>query len=851
MKQVTLLLLWALVSITGYVRAEVESNILFSADFEPPLYLTGTLSGQYDWVKTEEWWSSDPTEWLIDVTNLTPHAGTQCAFVLSAGGWGYRHAFSMTDGDIVKIRCWFKFNSDGTAPDANIGVGKAVGKLVRNGDVLYPLIERMQGGNLVLDWMTAPVGQWIEFSMTIDYSVHKLLEVSLNGTATNFSDVFTENQTSPADSEMFISAYAGASHVYSANVLYDDIVFERIPRTGDGKLSVVPNTLTLGPGLNQAEVKIFNEGADQYNYSVNTWDMPAWMQLSKTSGSVVSSDVIHVTIDRAGMTDDFYRARIVIDAGSAGEQAVNFGIASGSVLYRCNYDDPYYEKGTELQSQDGWQEDLSNPLWFGSVLDDGTAPDGDDQCVYMECVNLYWHLIPAAGYDRLKISGWFNLATNTDVETLEFKFHTYLLVIGIKADKENNVCYLQLHDGTQIRDDAHAPLGEWVYASYTIDLSIHQVLEAEFATVKRRLNSVYINENLSGVDTVYLKAYNGLNTNSTCKVDDIRVEAVAASGTPLLSSVQYLGFSTNETSKTIPVVNMGAGSISYSVTTPDSEASWMQFSPQGGVFTDGVSITVTVNRAAVPDGYYRARLLIDGGEAGTSVVVVAMNAGDILYYSDFNERWYRMGELDGQDGWIKDMAPWRMDVTNFPGSDGQCAYIYHSGGPNGYYHPVEVPYQSTVKVGGTFYVPGDAGFWGFHMVTRDLQHQALAYQFWEDEQTGLVNLYLGQFYEHIELPPVKTNTWFDCYYIMDLKNKELLEVGFGDNAVILENEPLENGAMNFFNAIAIVCEQTNSITATKVCFDDIRIEVVPEPGLLVWGGLAGMLLALRNTRGKG
>jgi len=105
-----------------------------------------------------------------------------------------------------------------------------------------------------------------------------------------------------------------------------------------------------------------------------------------------------------------------------------------------------------------------------------------------------------------------------------------------------------------------------------------------------------------------------------------------------------------------------------------------------------------------------------------------------------------------------------------------------------------------------------------------------------DDELGLVELTLPN-YPEFSVPAVMTDTWFTFSYTMDLTLQELVQIQFGDTVTNMTDTMLENATVQFFNSIAIFCP-TNTPESAGVLVDDVKLEVVPEPGTIM------LLLAL-------
>jgi len=95
------------------------------------------------------------------------------------------------------------------------------------------------------------------------------------------------------------------------------------------------------------------------------------------------------------------------------------------------------------------------------------------------------------------------------------------------------------------------------------------------------------------------------------------------------------------------------------------------------------------------------------------------------------------------------------------------------------------------------------------------------------------------------VPAVKTDTWFTFSYTMNLDLGELTQVQFGDVITNLSMVYLDSPGQQSFQKIAIFCE-TNGVDTAGILADDILLDVVPEPSVMLLGLLLLGTAALRR-----
>ncbi len=797
------------------------NKVIYKVNFESPLYTAGIeLKGQNGW--TED---TANTNWHGYVMNdpTAPDGDNQCVYMECVNG--YYHPIDATGCDRTKFSGWFNMLPGGVAGQLEFMYHWSINTAIMADRVNNICYLRLAGTD-IHDDANAPLGDWVYASYTIDWTLMQIVEAEFATKKVDLSiDISSSWIAAPVEIHMKSWNFTQAN----AATKFDDLKVEYVQRQSTAKMGVVPQRISLNNTQTQGVVTVANQGTDTFSYTASVLNSPPWLSLEKTGGTVTSEDTLRFFINRSLMTDDFYRAKLLFDAGLAGSATVDVSAASGTVLYKVNFGPDYYTSGIELKGQDGWTEDTSNPQWFGYVLEDVTAPDGDDQCVYMDCINGYYHPISAAGYDRLKFSGWFNVLPDAKALNLEFMFH-WSVPVTIKPDRDLGICYLELPGGTQVFDDEHAALGEWVYASYTVDFNLHQIVEAEFGTVKRKFTDVYIVDTFSNPNQIHMKAWNWDQTNSACKFDALCIKYVEPGGPATLSTVSYKYFSWDESAYSLPLSNLGTSSYDYVITKIDP-APWLSVSPSNGTVVSTAQVNLQMQRSGLASGYYRARLKIDAGSAGVITTLVAASQGTVFYDTTFDNPGYSPGELGGQDAWVRMESYYSAWVTNgVPGSDGACVYAALAGYWDGYQHPIEMPANLMTKVSARLFVPNNGTFDNLRIVTRG---------FWDRVAESMITIsnemcYLS-WYDHPDLevpPPVPPDQWFDFYFIVDFNNKLLCEVGLGENSVEYTDEYFLNINIDRIQNIAFLAVSTNGIDPAGVCIDNICVEEIPEPVLL-------------------
>lgn len=247
------------------------------------------------------------------------------------------------------------------------------------------------------------------------------------------------------------------------------------------------------------------------------------------------------------------------------------------------------------------------------------------------------------------------------------------------------------------------------------------------------------------------------------------------------------------------VMNNGGDSFDFTVTCEEAPE-WLSVTPASGTCAGKVDVKANLDRSVMTDGYYRAVIKIDGGEAGTKYLTLGAASGTVLLYENFEAPYRRVGEITGQGGWAgkRDDGYGKiyneMLVTNVSyGFDGACAYIKRSDGWDAYTCDVNSENQAVVRVSMKIY-KGSAGdedsftlhqdYWNnsVHMWFWRNEDHFYMYKFNDDEPWGLIGSY--------EAP---LDTWLDLSFTVDYRSAKLIAFTLGDYATnYVDGIPIRN-----------------------------------------------------------
>lgn len=137
--------------------------------------------------------------------------------------------------------------------------------------------------------------------------------------------------------------------------------------------------------------------------------------------------------------------------------------------------------------------------------------------------------------------------------------------------------------------------------------------------------------------------YSSLSSQGAAYFDDLLVEAVLRSDSPVLVAPDELLIGVGKESLDFEIGNGGPeAEIPFSIT---SDADWLTVSPASGTFTTAQTVK------AIPDfskgkGYYKAKLTVNGGSYGTKVVNVIWQ-NEVFYFENFEN--LQLGDIYAQD----------------------------------------------------------------------------------------------------------------------------------------------------------------------------------------------------------
>ncbi|MBR5624541.1 hypothetical protein IKW72_06010 [bacterium] len=332
-----------------------KGNIIFEEKFDD--MEDGDIVGQRGWTLDLG---------KVVVSNAYDCSG-KCMFIYAAGG---NNACSM----YLPEPCWYKdlvvrvsfdvyWPSDGTATDVCMLQKNSHEKFENyvskdesgEGFYLYN-IQKNNGAKRVKNFHVAPYDKWVTVEYTIDLQANMLLSFGWDGVVTNFTNWQLKQPDTHFYNSWGYAVWDNANGVYECNHAIDNIRVERVEKEADAKM-IVPLSASVGVN-DSAAINVLNGGKGSFDYTAEVLDLAENVTVSPSSGTVEDSQEVTFTVDREGLGDNYYRSRVVFNAGEAGCTTTIVSFVVGGVYYSADFEAPFFALG-EFAGQDDWGD--NNP----------------------------------------------------------------------------------------------------------------------------------------------------------------------------------------------------------------------------------------------------------------------------------------------------------------------------------------------------------------------------------------------------------------------------------------------------------------------------------------------------------
>jgi phage-related protein len=386
-------------------------------------------------------------------------------------------------------------------------------------------------------------------------------------------------------------------------------------------LSVTPTALDFDSSLTQLTFDISNSGTGTVSYTLS--DDADWVTLSETSGSVTTgSDVITVTIDRAGLTPGDYTASVSVTSNGGDETVkVSMSVPTEPALLveptALDFDSTQSEltvditnSGTgsvayKLAEDADW---LTLSEVSGSVTSDtATITFTVDRSVlapgdYSTDVSVTSN----GGDETVKVSMSVPTEPALLVEptALDFDSTQSELTFEISNSGTGSVSYT-------LSDDA-----DWL------------VLSQESGSVAVDTNAITVTIDRTGLTPGDYTA--SVSVTSNGGDETVSVDMVVPTEPVILVEPLSLDFDSTQSELTVDITNSGTGSVAYELA---EDADWLTLSEvSGSVTTDTATITFTVDRSGLAPGDYSTDVSVtsNGGDETVSVDMVVPTVPVVL-----------------------------------------------------------------------------------------------------------------------------------------------------------------------------------------------------------------------------
>ena len=458
-----------------------SGKVFYYEDFEQPYMQPGEIHGQQDWFGKEEGneYSPETNEAYVN-TPSDPWDG-QCLTVERAGGWdGYWVPIWTPSNLIIKVSCkfrWdfandsdhFQFRSSYWMNPAVFHIEYTSGNEIKlwgyNDTAGYPLV-----GEYGL-----PGGTWHDMSYTMDFRMHTLNELTFGDFKTNFNNMpLRKRMNDRVVPVLYYEKFGFSSGSHDDNgklgVSIDDLLITEVERPKIA-IPVYEKAVAMG-GLSLYTNVLENAGAQNYKFTAEVLDYPDNLKLSRYKGSIGTKGLVLYRLDRKGLADGYYTARIKYDwvasnSTNSGSfvQLVTFGV--GGWYYATEFEGEPFHLGP-IDGQECWKMEYA----YGDI--DLRLFNGI-QCLYFDQAGKAQVSAGVPAQSHYSFRCLVNLPDNNNTTYLRFCQNTGegFLPFFIRRDRTSHEVVLGYKPAGE--DDVvelmrNSTLGKWQTFSYTMDL---------------------------------------------------------------------------------------------------------------------------------------------------------------------------------------------------------------------------------------------------------------------------------------------------------------------------------------------------------------------------------------------
>ena len=613
------------------------------------------------------------------------------------------------------------------------------------------------------------------------------------------------------------------------------------PKTANpAKLNCAATTILNNKESTSSAFGISNDGDIPFNYSVITDS--EWLVPNASTGTCVSSATINLTLDREKMTEKkYYRGIVTVDAGDAGMCQVRVCAQTDMIYFTEDFESPYIVYGNIMASQDRWQNNMQPFAEYNVVATN--AYDRESIGFINKTVSYDGQLIAIDSGENEIIHVGLDMYVPGDTESTQLRFKSgywslgWDLVFGIDpAVGTLNVKSLNKND--LVLADWQGSLDEWMRVELLIDYQaqvIRSVTLGDYVTNGLSIE-VMKDTNDKTITTLDDIAFYATPDDNMCRIglDNIIVEQQERTGEPELFAPALVLFG-EESEGVYELRNAGTGSFSYTIEALDNNAVFT-FDPTSSNVTDKLEVNVAINREGLEPGYYRSRIVANGGEAGVVTSVFTFASGGIYYTAEFDQPWFHEGTIRGQEGWSYDPDVLSEEFDERVSEDGTLK-IGHAPGYTGLRSDIIAPNKDQVSVSTWFYAASDEGMDGAILYFK--QNDAWPYiefRLTRNLNEGVVKLTATGIEETNFFMTASMDEWHPFVYTIDFPHETITEITFGDETMDTESIfSLSNMKKDFKRYIVCSSEDAAFEIDNISIFDPKQ---VPEPAMIALVALA-------------
>ena len=443
-----------------------SGNTFYKEDFEYPFMQVGDLQGQDGWVVRNSGYCRDVNRCFV--TNGLPFTDSACLHAaVSKGidGTTKDHVPNCPNDSRVKISLDVYWDADSPCSAVYLACPTyrkpMTLKIENKGDGTFGVRGMQDDKFKVMIGKTWSMNEWVPISYTMDFRTQTGVELTIGDVTESITQV--ELYSSYRRYEGFSFCTDGEDEM-DALVYFDNLRFEVVPREDKPK-PVIQGGIILG-NEDSTTVNVLNYGTE-YNYTVKMLELSDNISVTPASGSVKDSGELTVTVNREGLIDSFYRARLLYsytDGVNSGVLTTLVSFAVGGWYYGTDFTHPYFYYGS-LNGQESWSansEEVSiaylegeNTIVFPYACSTellATVPNG---AAFTFCGRVYSAELADDSYLR--------------IGTIDGSGYLPIYISREGNPRELQIGYFQGNTWTPV---ATAPFGEWVDFSFTMDTDI-------------------------------------------------------------------------------------------------------------------------------------------------------------------------------------------------------------------------------------------------------------------------------------------------------------------------------------------------------------------------------------------